>query len=166
MSTVATTQAMTPDIALVLAVLGVTILLFVTEALRVDVIAITIMVASPWLGLIQPAEAFSGLASNAVVAVIAVMIVSHGLDRSGVVAYITRPVLRVAGTSEHKIVAMLSAAAAFISAFMQNIGAAALLLPALLRISKRTGIPAARLLMPMGFVAILGGALTLVGSGP
>ncbi|MBF0253956.1 MAG: SLC13 family permease [Candidatus Omnitrophica bacterium] len=157
---------MTPDIALVLAVLGVTILLFVTEALRVDVIAITIMVALPWLGLIQPAEAFSGLASNAVVAVIAVMIVSHGLDRSGVVGYITRPVLRAAGTSERKIVAMFSAAAAGISALLQNIGAAALLLPALLRISKKTRIPAARLLMPMGFVAILGGTLTLVGSGP
>jgi len=157
---------MTPDIALVLVVLGVTILLFVTEALRVDVIAITIMVALPWLGLIQPSEAFSGLASNAVVAVLAVMIVSHGLDRSGVVGYITRPVLRVAGTSERKIVAMFSAAAAVISALMQNIGAAALLLPALLRISKKTRIPAARLLMPMGFVAILGGTLTLVGSGP
>ena len=157
---------MTPEIVLVLAVLGVTIVLFVTEALRVDVIAITIMVTLPWLGLIQPAEAFSGLASNAVVAVIAVMILSHGLDRSGVVGYITRPVLRVAGTSERKIVAMFSAAAAVISAIMQNIGAAALLLPAMLRVSKKTGIPAARLLMPMGFVAILGGTLTLVGSGP
>ncbi|MDA3888860.1 MAG: SLC13 family permease [Allgaiera sp.] len=157
---------MTPDIALVLAVLGVTILLFVTEALRVDVIAITIMVALPWLGLIQPTEAFSGLASNAVVAVIAVMILSHGLDRSGVVGHITRPVLRVAGTSERKIVALFSTAAAAISALMQNIGAAALLLPALLRVSKKTRIPAARLLMPMGFVAILGGTLTLVGSGP
>ena len=157
---------MTPEIVLVLAVLGVTIVLFVTEALRVDVIAITIMLTLPWLGLIQPAEAFSGLASNAVVAVIAVMIVSHGLDRSGVVGHLTRPVLRVAGTNERKIVAMFSAAAAVISALMQNIGAAALLLPALLRTSKKTGIPAARLLMPMGFVAILGGTLTLVGSGP
>lgn len=157
---------MTPEIALVLAVLGVTIVLFVTEALRVDVIAVTIMVALPWLGLIQPGEAFSGLASNAVVAVIAVMIVSHGLDRSGVVKHITRPVLRVAGTNERKIVAMFSAAAAVISALMQNIGAAALLLPALLRTSKKTRIPASRLLMPMGFVAILGGTLTLVGSGP
>lgn len=157
---------MTPDIALVLAVLGVTILLFVTEALRVDVIAISIMVALPWLGLIQPEEAFSGLASNAVAAVMAVMILSHGLDRSGVVGHITRPVLRLAGTNERTVVALFSGAAAAISALMQNIGAAALLLPALLRVSKKTGIPAARLLMPMGFVAILGGTLTLVGSGP
>ncbi|MDA3797920.1 MAG: SLC13 family permease [Kiritimatiellae bacterium] len=160
------TQAMTPDIALVLAVLVVTIVLFVTEAMRVDVIAITIMVALPWLGLIQPAETFSGLASNAVVAIIAVMILSHGLDSSGVVGHITRPVLRIAGTNERKIVAMFSAVAAVISAIMQNIGAAALLLPAMLRVSKKTSIPASRLLMPMGFVAILGGTLTLVGSGP
>jgi len=157
---------MTPDIALVLAVLLVTIILFVTEVLRVDVIAITIMVVLPWLGLIRPEEAFSGLASNAVVAVVAVMILSYGLDRSGVIEHIIHPILRVAGSSERRITAMVSATAAIISALMQNIGAAALLLPALLRISKKTKIPASRLLMPMGFVAILGGTLTLVGSGP
>lgn len=157
---------MTPDIALVLAVLGVTIVLFVTEALRVDVIAIAIMVALPWLGLVGPAEAFSGLASNAVVSVLAVMILSHGVDRSGVMTRLTGPILRVAGTSERKIVGFVSAVVGVISAFMQNIGAAALFLPALMRISKRTGIPSSRLLMPMGFAAILGGTLTLVGSGP
>ncbi|MDD4341243.1 MAG: SLC13 family permease [Kiritimatiellae bacterium] len=157
---------MTPDIALVLAVLAVTILLFVTEVLRVDVIAITIMVMLPWLGLIQPQEAFSGLASNAVVAVMGVMILSHGLDHTGVIRHIVRPILRVAGKNERRITALVSGAAAIISSLMQNIGAAALLLPALLRISKKTRIPVSRLLMPMGYVAILGGTLTLVGSGP
>ena len=97
---------MTPDIALVLAVLVVTILLFVTEVLRVDVIAITIMVALPWLGLIRPEEAFSGLASNAVVAVMAVMILSYGLERAGIIKHIVRPILRVAGSSERRITAM------------------------------------------------------------
>jgi di/tricarboxylate transporter len=157
---------MTADIALVLIVLGVTVVLFVTEALRVDVIALTIMVVLPWLGLITPTQAFSGLASDAVVAIIAVMVLGHGLDRAGVMTSVTRPILRAAGTDARKITALVSLAAAAISALMQNVGSAALLLPALLRISRKTGVPAGRLLMPMGFVAILGGTLTLVGSGP
>ena len=157
---------MTSDIALVLTVLGITIALFVTEAMRVDVIAIAIMVALPWLGLVTPGEAFSGLASNAVVAVLAVMILSYGIDRSGIMNRVTRPILRVAGTSEKRILGLVSATVSVISAFMQNIGAAALFLPALMRIAKKTRIPASRLLMPMGFAAILGGTLTLVGSGP
>ncbi|MBD3220901.1 SLC13 family permease [bacterium] len=157
---------MTLEIALVLALLGLVVVLFVTEALRVDVIALIIMVALPWLGLISPEQAFSGLASDAVVAIIAVMILSHGLDRAGVMTRVTRPILRLAGDDARKITALVSLAAATVSSVMQNMGSAALLLPAILRISRRTGIPAGRLLLPMGYVAILGGTLTLVASGP
>jgi di/tricarboxylate transporter len=157
---------MTPEILLVLLVLVVTIILFVTEAFRVDVIAIIIMITLPWLGLITPAEAFSGLASNAVVAIIAVMILSYGVGRSGVMNRITRPIIRVAGSSEKRLIGLVSAAVGLISSFMQNIGAVALFLPAVMRISKKTRIPISRLLMPLGFAGILGGTLTMVGSGP
>jgi len=157
---------MTLDIALVLSVLGVTVFLFVSELLRVDVIAILIMVTLAWLRLVTPAEAFSGLASNAVVSIIAVMILGYGVDRSGVMNRITRPIMRVAGSSEKRLISIVSAVVGVISAFMQNIGAAALFLPALVRISKKTRIPISRLLMPMGFAAILGGTLSMVGSGP
>jgi di/tricarboxylate transporter len=88
------------------------------------------------------------------------------VDRSGIMAKVTRPILRVAGSSERRLVSLVSAAVGAISAFMQNIGAAALFLPALLRIAKRTGLPESRLLMPVGFAAILGGTLTMVASGP
>jgi di/tricarboxylate transporter len=157
---------MTPQIALVLGVLGVTIVLFVTERLRVDVVAILVMLILAWLGLVTPAEAFSGLASNAVVSMIAVMILGYGIDRSGVMRRVTRPILRAAGSSERRLTGIVGAAVGLLSGFMQNIGAAALFLPAMLRLSKRTGLPASRLLMPMGFAAILGGTLTMVGSGP
>jgi di/tricarboxylate transporter len=157
---------MTPEILLVLAVLVVTIILFVTEAFRVDVIAILIMISLPWLGLITPTEAFSGLASNAVVAIIAVMILSYGVGRSGVMNRITRPIIRIAGPSEKRLIGLVSAAVGLISSFMQNIGAVALFLPAVMRISKKTRIPTSRLLMPLGFAGILGGTLTMVGSGP
>lgn len=156
----------TTDIALVLAVLLGTIVLFVSERFRVDVTAILIMVALAWLRLVTPNEAFSGLASTAVVSIIGVMIIGCGIDRSGVMNHITRPIVRIAGTNELKLTTIISSAASLLSGFMQNIGAAALFLPAMMRISKRTGIPASRLLMPLGFAAILGGTLTLVGSGP
>ena len=157
---------MSTEIILTFAVLGVTIFLFVTEWLRVDVVALLVMLALPWLGLVEPQEALAGLSSNAVVSIIAVMILGRGVDRSGVMAKITRPILRVAGSGERRLVALVSAAVGGISAFMQNIGAAALFLPALLRIAKRTGLPESRLLMPVGFAAILGGTLTMVASGP
>jgi di/tricarboxylate transporter len=157
---------MSTEILLTFAVLGVTILLFVKEWLRVDVVALLVMLALPWLGLVEPHEALAGLSSNAVFSIIGVMILGYGVDRSGLMAKVTRPILRIAGSSERRLVSLVSAAVGGISAFMQNIGAAALFLPALLRIAKRTGLPESRLLMPVGFAAILGGTLTMVASGP
>lgn len=151
---------------LVLGVLAVTILLFVTELLRVDVVAMLVMLALGWLGLVSPQEVFSGFASNAVISIVAVMILGYGVDRTGVMQRVTRPILRLAGGRESRLTALVSATVGGISAFMQNVGAAALFLPALMRISRQSGIPASRLLMPMGFAAILGGTLSMVGSSP
>jgi di/tricarboxylate transporter len=157
---------MTTEILLVIIVLIITIILFVIEKLRVDIIAILIMISLAWLGLISPSDAFSGFASNAVIAIIGVMILGYGMDRSGVMDHLTRPVMRIAGSSEKKLVLLVSGAVASISAFMQNIGAAALFLPAVMRISKKSKLSPSRLLMPMGYAAILGGTLTLVASSP
>ena len=157
---------MTLQMALVFLILGVTVILFVTDTLRVDIVAILVMVALPWLGLIEPAEAFSGLASNAVVAVIAVMILGYGVDRSGAINRLVQPIIAAARSDEKRLTVLVTVTVGLISAVMQNIGAAALFLPAMLRISKSTGIPASRLLMPMGFAVILGGNLSMVGSTP
>lgn len=157
---------MTLEVALVLLVLAATVVLFISEWLRVDVIAILAMLALAWLRLVTPAQAFSGFASNAVISIIAVMILGYGVDRSGVMQRITGPIVRLAGQNERRLTGLVSTAVGLLSAFMQNIGAAALFLPALLRISRQTRIPESRLLMPMGFAAILGGTLTMVASGP
>ena len=129
---------MSNEMILTFAVLGITIFLFVKEWLRVDVVALCVMLALPWLGLIEPHEALAGLSSNAVFSIIGVMILGYGVDRSGIMAKVTRPILRTAGSSERRLLSLVSAAVGAISAFMQNIGAAALFLPALLRIAKRT----------------------------
>ncbi len=159
-------RKITSEILLSLILLLITIVLFVTEILRVDVVAILIMISLPWLGLISPIEAFSGFASNAVIAIIGVMIIGYGVDRSGVIEKITRPIVKLAGSSENRLVGLVSLTVGGISSFMQNIGAAALFLPSMLRISKEKRITASRLLMPMGFAAILGGTLTLFASSP
>ena len=157
---------MTPEILLTLLVLLVTIVLFITEAFRIDIISITIMITLGWLGFVTPIEIFSGFASNAVISVIAVMILGYGIDRSGVMKKLVGPIINLAGTSEKRLIAVISASVGITSAFMQNIGAIALFLPAVMRISKKIDISLSRLLMPIGFSAILAGTLTMVASGP
>jgi di/tricarboxylate transporter len=149
-----------------MAVLAFAVLLFIFEWVRVDVVGIIMMVLLPLLGLVTPKQAISGLSSNAVVSIIAVIIIGAGLDKTGVMNTMARLILRFAGKSETRIMTLIAGTVAGISGFMQNIGAAALFLPAARRIGNQTGVPVSRLLMPMGFCAIIGGCLTLVGSSP
>jgi len=153
-------------VILVLIVLVMAILLFVFEWVRVDVVGIIMMVILPLLGLVTPKEAISGLSSNAVVSIIAVIIIGAGLDKTGAMNVLARILLRFAGKSESRIMLLISGTVSFISSFMQNIGAAALFMPATKRICRQTNIPVSRILMPMGFLAIIGGCITLIGSSP
>lgn len=157
---------MTPDMIMTLIVLVFVIILFVFEWVRVDVVGIIMMVLLPLIGLVSAKQAFVGLSSNAVVSIIAVIIIGAGLDKTGVMNKVASPIIKLAGRSERRVMAFVSVTVGIISSMMQNIGAAALFLPATQRISKRMEIPISRILMPMGFCAIIGGTLTLVGASP
>ena len=157
---------LTSDMMLVLSVLGVTIALFVFEVVRVDVVALAIMILLGLLGLVPSDQLFSGFASNAVISIIAVMILGAGLDRTGVMTVVAAFILRIGGKTANRIVPLVSGTVGAISSLMQNVGATALFLPVVSRISVRTEIPLSRLLMPMGFCAIMGGTMTMVGSSP
>ncbi|MBA3013364.1 MAG: SLC13 family permease [Desulfobulbaceae bacterium] len=157
---------MSLPIILVLGVLVLAILMFIFEWVRVDVVGIIMIVLLPILGLVTPKEAISGLSSNAVVSIIAVIIIGAGLDKTGAMNSLARILLKFAGRSETRIMVLISGTVAFISSFMQNIGAAALFMPAAKRICRQTNIPVSRILMPMGFCAIIGGCITLIGSSP
>jgi di/tricarboxylate transporter len=100
------------------------------------------------------------------VKVIAVMIIGAGLDKTGLMSKVAGYILKLGGAKETRIVPIISGSVGVISSFMQNVGAAALFLPVLSRISVRAELPMSRLLMPMGFCAILGGTITMVGSSP
>lgn len=165
------------EIAWVTAILLLTIYLFVFEIVAVDVAAVSIMVLLGLLSFIGPMTGmeypfvpvqhlFDGFASNAVISIIAVMIIGAGLDKTGLMGRVAGVILKYGGTTEGRIIPLISATVAVISSFMQNVGAAALFLPVVSRISARSGLPLSRLLMPMGFCAILGGTATLVGSSP
>ena len=156
---------MTGEIALTISILVAAIVLFVTELLRLDITAILIMLLLPWLGLIEPLEAFSGLASNAVIAIIAVMIMGYGLEASGATGMLTGPIIDLAGNRERRMISVLAGSAGFLSAFMQNIGVVALYLPVIRKVNRKTDLSLNRILMPVGFAALLGGNLTMVGSG-
>ena len=167
------TLGLTFEMVAVLAVLALTITLFVTEVVRVDVVAVCIMVLLGCLTLLPGLESlvdvrhlFDGFGSNAVVSIIAVMIIGAGLDRTGVMSSVAAWISRVGGATESRIILLISSTVGVISSFMQNVGAAALFLPVVSRVSTRTGHAMSRLLMPMGFCAILGGTMTMIGSSP
>lgn len=157
---------MTQDMILTLLVLFLAVFLFVSEWVRVDVVSIIMMVILPLMGLVSPKQAFDGLSSNAVVSIIAVIIIGAGLDKTGVMNKVASPIIKFGGRSETRIMCLVAGTVGIISSMMHNIGAAALFMPATQRVSKRLGIPISRLLMPMGFCAIIGGTLTLVGASP
>jgi di/tricarboxylate transporter len=157
---------MTPEMILTMIVLVFAIILFIFEWVRVDVVGIIMMVMLPLIGLVSPKEAFVGLSSNAVCSIIAVIIIGAGLDKTGVMNKVAGPIIKLAGNSEKKVITLISGTVGIISSMMQNIGAAALFLPAAQRIAKRMGVPISRILMPMGFCAIIGGTITLVGASP
>lgn len=165
------------EIAWVTGLLMLTIYLFAFEIVGVDVAAVSVMVLiglssllAPYMGLekglVDTNHLFDGFASNAVMSIIAVMIIGAGLDKTGLMSKVATFILNVGGTSEKRIIPIISSTVGIISSFMQNVGAAALFLPVVARISARSGLPMSRLLMPMGFCAILGGTVTMVGSSP
>lgn len=165
--------SLSTEMVVVLCLLAFTIFLFVSEIVRVDLAGILVMVILgglsylPGLGeLADVRHLFDGFASNAVISIIAVMIIGAGLDKTGLMNQVAATILKFGGSTEARVVPIISGTVGFISSFLQNVGAAALFLPVVARISSRTEIPLGRLLMPMGFCAILGGTMTMVGSSP
>jgi len=157
---------LTTEMLAVLAVVALAIVLFVTEIVRVDVAAILIMILLGLTGMVSGNELFNGFSSNAVVSIIAITIIGAGLDKTGLMNQVAAKILQIGGNTEKRIIPLISGTVGIISSFMQNIGAAALFLPVVARISARSGLSMSRLLMPMGFCAILGGTITMVGSSP
>ena len=166
-------STLTPEIILMFGLLGLTVMIFASEWLRIDVAALCILLLLAFTQLIPgispllPIEhVFSGFSSNAVMAIIGVMILGEGLNKAGVLQQLAGFIVRLGGSSERRLTALIGGSAGAVSSFMQNTGAAALYIPVVSHIAHRSGLAMNRLLLPMGFCAIVGGTLTTIGSSP
>ncbi|MGI9271166.1 MAG: SLC13 family permease [Woeseiaceae bacterium] len=157
---------MTPDIAIVLGVLIVSLILFISEIIRMDLVALLVLGALAVFGIVNADQAFAGFSNSAVITVWAMFILSEGLTRTGIADIIGRQVMRAGGNREMPMILVIMITGAVLSAFMNNIGVAALMLPVVVDVARRTRIPASRLLMPLAYSTLLGGLMTLIGTPP
>jgi len=154
------------EIGLVLGILAAALVLFVTEVIPMDLVALLVLATLSVSGLVSPAAALAGFSNPAVVTVWAMFILSAGLTRSGVAEILGRLILSGTGRGEAGTVMVIVLTSAVLSAFMNNIGVAALMLPAVVGIARRSGTAPSRLLMPLAFGSLLGGLTTLIGTPP
>ncbi len=144
-----------------LVILAITLVLFISERLSMDLVALLVLVALGLSQVLTPQEVFSGLSDTAVITILAVFVLARGLEETGVAARIGEFLVRTAGKSETKLIIAIMSAGAFMSLFMNNIAAASILLPAASTAARKAGVPLSRLLMPLAFGTLLGGMATL-----
>lgn len=156
---------MTTDQILISAILFIALVLFAWGCWRYDLVAMFSLIVAVLAGVVPENEAFLGFGHPAVVTVAAVLILSQGLQNAGVVSLITDQMRRVKFTSL-TLLATITVVVTILSAFMNNVGALALMLPITMVAAKEYNIPPARLLMPLAFGSILGGLTTLIGTPP
>lgn len=157
---------MTIQIAFLFALLGTMVILFLTEKLPVDLTAFLGLIILIFGGYLTPLEAFTGFSSPAVITMLSVFIVGAALLETGVADIIGGRVHRIVGDSETRLIVVLMLVAGVLSAFMNNIAATAVLMPAVASIARHANLSPGRLFMPLAFGAILGGTTTLVGTPP
>lgn len=157
---------MTLDMWVTLAVLVSAIILFVTEWLRVDVVAMLVVIALMILGILDANQALAGFSNPVVITIVALFVVGGAVLQTGVADLIGRRILRVAGTKETRLVLVIMVAVALLSGFMSDTGTVAVLLPAIISLARAAEISTSKLLIPLAYGALLGGAATLIGTPP
>lgn len=139
---------------------------FLSNRAPIDLVAVLGLLCATFLGLVSPDKAFSGFSSSAVVTMVAVFFISAAVRSSGANEACGQLIYKVAGGSRLIALGLTVLVSAFVSAFMNNVAAVALMLPAIITLSRRLALPASQLLLPMSFGAILGGMTTLMGTPP
>ncbi|MFI4969044.1 MAG: SLC13 family permease [Lysobacterales bacterium] len=157
---------LTTNMALVFALLAFTVLMLVLEWIRADLIALLVIVVIGITRLLPVEQLFEGFAGNAVISLIAVMIMGAGLDRTGVLGKAASFILRMAGGVEARVSLLVNAMVGSLSAVIQSQALAALFLPVVSRISARTGLPLKRLLLPMACMILCGTNITMISNSP
>lgn len=157
---------MTLEIGMVFAILAATIVLFVSDRLRLDVTALLALLALVLSGILTPAEATAGFGDTTVLLIAALFVVGDGLLQTGVAEALGRWLGRIAGASELRILVTTMLVVAPLSAFISSTGTVAIMLPVVVTVARRAGVSPSKLLIPMGYAALIGGMLTLIGTPP
>jgi di/tricarboxylate transporter len=150
------------QIVITLAILITALVLFLSNKLPADLVALLVVVALGLTGVLTPQEAFSGFSRSAVITIIAIFILAEALQRTGLAEQVGNILLKFGGKSEFRLVVTVMIAGAFLSLFMNNIAAAAVLLPAASGAAKKASVNLSKLLIPLAFGTILGGMATLL----
>jgi di/tricarboxylate transporter len=157
---------LTPEMMLVLGLVCFTMLMLVLEWIRADMVALLVVVVIGLTGLIPSDRVFNGFAGNAVIAIIAIMIMGAGLDRAGVLGLTAQFVMRMARGKESRLGVVINAVTSLFSAVIPSQALAALMIPVTSRLSARTGVPISRLLLPMAFCILTATNTTLIANSP
>lgn len=158
--------SLTPEMILVLGLVGFTMLMLVLEWIRADMVALLVVVVIGLTGLIPSDRVFNGFAGNAVIAIIAIMIMGEGLDRAGVLNLTANFVMRMARGAESRLGVVINLVASLFSAVIPSQALAALMIPVSSRLAARTGVPLSRLLLPMAFCILTATNTTLIANSP
>ena len=161
-----TELTLTHDMMLVLGLVAFTMAMFVFERIRSDATALVVLVILGVTGLVPATMLFSGFSGNAVISIMATMILGTGLERTGALNRLAAWLLRRSNGMEERLIMLTSGIAGLMSGFMQNPSVTALFLPVTSRLSSRTGIGLPRLLLPVAAAIIMGDGLTMVGNSP
>jgi di/tricarboxylate transporter len=151
---------------LVLGLVGFTMLMLVLEWIRADMVALLVVVVIGLTGLLPSDRVFNGFAGNAVIAIMAIMIMGEGLDRAGVLALTANFVMRMARGVESRLGLVINVVTSLFSAVIPSQALAALMIPVSSRLSARTGVPLSRLLLPMAFCILTATNTTLIANSP
>lgn len=157
---------MTPEILLVMGILVVVIVVLVTEIMPLEVLALLVLGVLALTGLVEPIEALSGFSNPAVVTIWAVFILSGGLTRTGIANILGRYLLKVSGSGSSRMMVLIMVISGGLSAFMNNVAVAALMLPVVMDICRKTGHSPSLMLMPLAYGSLLGGLTTMIGTPP
>jgi di/tricarboxylate transporter len=153
---------MDTQLIITFSILVAAMILFFTDRIPADLVALLVVVALGVTGILTPAEAFSGFSRSAVITILAIYILAEALRRTGVTEQVGNILLKVSGKSEFRLIVAVMVAGAFLSLFMNNIAAAAVLLPAVSGAARKAEVNISRVLIPLAFGTILGGMATLL----
>jgi len=149
----------TPELIVVGIIIGLFVLIFGTR-LKIEIIALMVLLSVTLVGLVSPEEAISGFGSSVVLTLLGLFVITHALERTGVVQWIANQLNRVGQGSEIKLITLFMIAGATLSLIMNNVAAGAVLLPAAVRVARDSDVPVSKLLMPMSFGTLVGGMAT------